>query len=375
MSQITLAIDPGGSFSKCFYTLDNFKPELILMEPEVAKVPLESLQAYEQSKIGSASPENSAWIEYQNNCQAVGFLARKRFNADLQLQRRKFELALPKVLAIVGAIAEKHDLPNNSSINLGILLPWGEFQDRALFKEVVTEALANYKFKEKPKSFAVDTFMCLPEGGGILTRGRAPGSSIRDQSIAVIMLGYRDTSILLVERGEMRQGKTEPLGFSKMIESVITQTSGLNANQLVSTICKAGKKINTKALEELISVDAAYKDHELSTIKSAVANGRKEYWMLLSNWLKLQIPRETDEIIIGGGTANYFRFELNQLFSGKTVNWCDSLESQITTNFSQVTSKSLQYRLTDVYGLFFYLCGNALKKKVVGTTAIGTANG
>jgi hypothetical protein len=372
MNPLTLAVDPGGSFLKCFYTLESFKPELILMEPEVATVPLESLQAYEHSKVGSSSPENSAWIEYQGHFQAVGFLARKRFNADLQLQRRKFELALPKVLAIVGAIADKHDLPNDSSIKLGILLPWGEYQDRALFGELITKALAGYRFKGHSKSFVLDTFMCLPEGGGILTRGRAPGSSIKDQTVAVIMLGYRDTSILVIERGEMSKGKTEPLGFSKMIESVMAQTSGLNSHQLTAAICKAGRNINPKALEELASVDAAYQEHELATIKTAVTNGRKEYWMMLSNWLKLQVPRDVGEVIIGGGTAHYFRSQLNNLFSNATVNWCENLESQITNNFSQVTAKSLQYRLTDVYGLFFYLCGSSLKQNQV---QVGTANG
>ncbi|MBD2303440.1 ParM/StbA family protein [Nostoc sp. FACHB-190] len=371
MSPLKLAVDPGGSFLKCFYTLESFKPELLLMEPEVATVPLESLQAYEQSKIGHSSPENSAWIEYQNSFQAVGFLARKRFNADLQLQRRKFELALPKVLAMVGAIATKHDLPNNSAIQLGILLPWGEYQDRALFQQLITQALADYKFKGQAKSFKLDAFVCLPEGGGILTRGRAPGSSIRDQTIAVIMLGYRDTSILVIERGEMSKGKTEPLGFSKMIESVMSQTSGLNPHQLTAAICKAGRNINTKALEELAMVDAAYKEHEITTIKNAITNGRKEYWMMLSNWLKLQVPRDVDEVIMGGGTAHYFRSQLNNLFSTTKVNWCDHLESQITDNFSQVAAKSLQYRLTDVYGLFFYLCGSTLKTKV----QVGTANG
>lgn len=371
MSPLKLAVDPGGSFLKCFYTLESFKPELLLMEPEVATVPLESLQAYEQSKIGNSSPENSAWIEYQNSFQAVGFLARKRFNADLQLQRRKFELALPKVLAMVGAISNKHDLPNNSSIQLGILLPWGEYQDRALFQQLITQALADYKFKGQPKSFKLDAFVCLPEGGGILTRGRAPGSSIKDQTIAVIMLGYRDTSILVIERGEMSKGKTEPLGFSKMIESVMSQTSGLNPHQLTAVICKAGRNINTKALEELAMVDAAYKEHEITTIKNAITNGRKEYWMMLSNWLKLQVPRDVDEVIIGGGTAHYFRSQLNNLFSTTKVNWCDHLETQITDNFSQVAAKSLQYRLTDVYGLFFYLCGSTLKTKV----QVGTANG
>lgn len=69
------------------------------MKPEVGTLPRESLEIYEQILIGESNPENSAWIEYQHKCLAVGFLARKLFNADLQLQKRKFELALVKALA------------------------------------------------------------------------------------------------------------------------------------------------------------------------------------------------------------------------------------------------------------------------------------
>ncbi|WP_375514988.1 hypothetical protein [uncultured Nostoc sp.] len=73
--------------------MDSFNPELILMEPEVATVPRESLEIYEQILIGESNFEDSAWIEYEQKCLAVGFLARKHFNADKKLQKRKFELA------------------------------------------------------------------------------------------------------------------------------------------------------------------------------------------------------------------------------------------------------------------------------------------
>jgi hypothetical protein len=363
MSLLRLVVDPGGSLLKGFYTLDPFNPELILMEPEVATVPRESLENYERTKIGESNPENSAWIEYQDKCQAIGFLARKRFHADLQLQKRKFELALPKVLAMVGAIADKHDLENGSSIHLGILLPWGEYQDRVLFQELVTTALSKYKFKGRSKAFSLELFLCLPEGGGILTRGRTPGSDLKEKSFAVVMLGYRDTSILLIERGEMSKGKTEPLGFSKMVESVKRQTSGLDLDHLTTIICKAGKSSSHKALEELASdLDPIYREHEVSKIRKAVTNSRQEYWMMLSNWLKLQVPRDVDEVIISGGTAHYFQSQLNNLFSFSNLNWCEILETQLMNSFPQAVSKSLNHRLTDVYGLFFFLCAKGIRQ-------------
>lgn len=320
---------------------------------------------YEHNKIGNAAPENSAWIEYKGKYQAVGFLARKRFHADLQLQRRKFELALPKVLAIVGALAEKHNLPVGAAIRLGIVFPWGEYQDRALFRQLITEGLANFRFRGKERSFVLDTFICLPEGGGVLTRGRAPGSSLKEQIVAVVMIGYRDISVLLVERGDMSNGCTEPLGMARMIESVKCQTSGLNQHKLVAAICKAGKGINPKALAELVvTTDPAYRDDEISGIRKAIAGAREEYWMMLSRWLQQRVPREASEVILAGGTANYFRAELNAMFSHSQINWCEELEKQLNNNFGTLlAAKSLSYRLTDVYGLFFYLCGTSSQSR------------
>ena len=52
--------------------LDSFNPELILMESEVATVPRESLEIYEQILIAESNPEDSAWIEYEQKCLAVG---------------------------------------------------------------------------------------------------------------------------------------------------------------------------------------------------------------------------------------------------------------------------------------------------------------
>ena len=365
MTDLTLAVDPGGSYLKGFCTPNSFKPELILMEPEVAVVPQQSIEVYEHNKIGNAAPENSAWIEYKGKYQAVGFLARKRFHADLQLQRRKFELALPKVLAMVGALAERYNLANGAAIRLGIVFPWGEYQDRALFRQLITEALANFRFRGRECSFGLDTFICLPEGGGVLTRGRAPGSSLKEQIVAVVMVGYRDVSVLLVERGDMSNGCTEPLGFARMIESVKCQTSGLNQHKLVAAICKAGKNINPKALAELVeTTDSAYRDDEVSGIRKAISGAREEYWMMLSGWLRLRVPREVDEVILAGGTANYFRAELNAMFSHSHINWCEDLEKQLHHNFeAQIASRCLSYRLTDVYGLFFYLCGSKSQSK------------
>lgn len=362
METLTIAVDPSASHLRGFSTLDSFKPGIILLDPEVTKVPKQSIERYEEKdRLGSTGPEISAWVEYKGEYWAVGQLARKRFGADLQLKKPKFELALPKVLAMVGALAEKHELPNGTPIRLGILFPCGEYQKRATFKQLISDALANFRFRGKERSFLLDTFVCLPEGGGALARGRAPGSSLKEQIVYVVMIGFRDVSILPVERGDMNNGYTEPRGMSNMVLTIKKGTGITDIHKLLTAICKAGKGVNPRALTGLVeNVDLAYRDSELSNIRQVILEAREEYWMMLSQWLRLQVPREADEIILVGGTANYFRPELNTLFSHSQINWCEELEKQLNVSFAtQINSKSLHYRLTDVYGLFFYLCGIA----------------
>lgn len=361
MDTLTLAVDPSASYLRGFFTLDSFKPEILLVDPEVTVVTKQSIELYERDRIGTVAPENSAWVEYKGEYWAVGQLARKRFQADLQLKKLKFELALPKVLAMVGALAEKHSLPNSSAIRLGILFPCGEYQKRSAFKQLITEALANFRFRGKEYSFVLETFICLPEGGGVLTRGRPPGASLREQIVYVVMIGFRDVSILPVERGDMNNGYTEPRGMSNMLYAIKGRTAGLDMHKLLTAICKAGKAVNPKALTELVeNVSPAYQDAEISSIRQTIQEAREEYWMMLSQWLRQRVPREADEIILAGGTANYFRAELNALFSHSQINWCEELEKQLNHTFAaQINAKSLHYRLTDVYGMFFYLCGTA----------------
>ncbi len=358
MDSLTIAIDPGGSVLRGFFTLNSFKPEIIVMPPEVTKVAKTTVENYEREHLGSTAPERVAWIEYKGEYWAVGRLAQKR-KADLQLQRLKVELALPKVLALVGALAEKHELPNGALIRLAILFPWGEYQKRAMFKQLLAEALANYRFKGKELSFVLDVFICLPEGGGVLTRGRAPGSSLKEQIIYVVMIGFRDVSVLPVEYGDMSNGFTEPRGMSNMLSTIMDRTAGMDTHKLLAAICKAGKGVNPKALTKLVeNVSLDYRDHELSTLRQAIVEAREEYWMMLSQWLQLRVSKDADEIVVAGGTANYFRPELNTLFSYSTLNWCEELERQLNNAFpSVIEANSLHYRLTDVYGLFFYLCG------------------
>lgn len=99
MSSTTLALDFGGSGLRGICTtVESFNPQLFLMQPEVTLATAESLTEYASHKIGTTDPTRCAWVEYNEQYFAVGNLAKEHFRANLQLQKRKFELAIPKVL-------------------------------------------------------------------------------------------------------------------------------------------------------------------------------------------------------------------------------------------------------------------------------------
>lgn len=360
MADVTIAYDPGSLMSKAFFSLKPFKPELQLMNSEVAEASQKSLENYEETKLGNPNPENSAWIEYKGEYRAVGFLARDRFYADLKLEEPKFRLALYKTLALLGAIAQKNCLANGASVRLGFLLPYGEYEDRKLFEQMITEASAGFRFRGEERSFELESCTIRPEGFGLLSRGRSPGSgNLKDRVIVVVMIGYRDASVYVMNRGIITRGLTKELGFNKFVELVQPAAPGQKAARLVAAICKAGPKINAKALAHLSRFSEPYlRDAEISRVRTAIATAREQYWLMLSSWLRNCLHKEVDEVIVAGGTAYYYEREFNALFSGLSVNWCNELEEQVNSCFhAKVAENSLNFRLTDNYGFFYYLCG------------------
>lgn len=363
MTSITLALDFGASNLRAIVTTNEFKPQLFLLDPQIMEVSEESLKDYQDFRFGSSDPTLCSFIEYQNKYYALGSLANKRFKGGLNLDKRKFELAILKVLAIVGAISEIKAL-ESGNIGLGVLLPYGEFRDRDLLESVLQKALLDFKFCNLPKSFKLETFVCLPEGGGVLTQARV-GKDFKNLQLVVFMLGFRDASLLFIDRGEMNRGLTYPIGFYNLVSAISQKISFYDYPKLTQIICKAGKNINTKALKPLLNnIGDSYKEYEINKISKIIMQSRNEYWLLLKDWLSCNLKDSIDEIIVAGGTSQYFKPELNALLSFSKIVWCSELENRINSTFtSQIKSNFLQYRLGDVYGLFFYLYSKTNKSE------------
>lgn len=361
MADLTIAFDPGSTSSRAFCTLKPYKPELLLMDSAVAKCTQRSIESYVENRVGNPAPETDAWIEYQGQHRAVGPLAKEYFGADINVEDSKLELATWKTLAVIGAIAQNKGLSNGATIRLGLLLPFSEYEDRKLFEPFINEALAGYRFRGEERSFELESFVCCPEGFGIVSRGRPAGESLRDKKIVVVMVGYRDASVYTMRSGVISGGKSEDMGFHRFIQLVQERTSRLPTDRLIAAICNAGPKISTRALGHLFKGwDSLFKEAQLSKLRSAIAIAQEQYWLSLSDWIRRNLPPRFDEVIVGGGTAHYYEREFNSFFSGVKPNWGAGLEEQLNRFYlPQISRYSLSYRLPDNYGFFHYVCGTA----------------
>ncbi|MBD2303398.1 ParM/StbA family protein [Nostoc sp. FACHB-87] len=333
------------------------KPEMFCMEPELMKTSRDSLKGYESRQISRPNPENEAWVEYNDEqCYAVGFLAQKYFEASVNFLELKYENAIPKTLAAVGSIAMKEGLGTKFNLSLGLLLPYGEWEDRERLEGGLTKALFNFCFRGQQFCVKLMSFQCLPEGGGlVLTKSKKLGQDFNRVNMAVVMMGFRDISSVIFERGISR-GKTEGLGLAWMLDRIKSRTSGQKLHDLLKAVHLSGSTIKPKHFKNLArSKNAEFKAEEITQITEAVSLSRKEYWNKVSIWLSINIPVDVQQVIIGGGTSEYLATELTNLFSHTDISWAAELEEDVRLAFNLPPKKdALCLRFTDVYGLFRY---------------------
>ena len=365
---LLISLDPGSSMTKVVYrvlsdgcseaeVLCTESGEILCMEPEVIKVNKESIELYESRKISSIHPENEAWIELEQEFYALGFLAQKFFDARSNLEDLKYERAILKVLAVVGTIAVKLGLATQLDLSLALLLPYGEWEDRKKLEVALVSALSNFHFRGQQFNVNLKIFNCMPEGGGlILVQNKKIGSDVfKSMNIAVLMLGYRDISSVVFEKG-ISSGSSDRYGLTWMLEKIKDSTSGQSLSQLVKPIHFSGRFPKVKHLKNLArSKRADFRAQEIDQLVKVTIQARKLYWDKVCDWISLEIPRNIDLVIVGGGTSKYFSKELKSYFSHTRISWASELEQDVVLAFDLSAKKDeLPLRFTDVYGLYLY---------------------
>lgn len=364
MADLIVGFDVGASSTKIIYGLRvGEKPSLLRMPPEVIEATHHTLETYKAlNGIGIPQPEAEAWVEMGDRCVVVGSLARE-FLADAGMHELKYERAVYKVMAALGVIKQRLNLPAKFSVALGVLLPYDEYPDRERFSARLKQLLKDYKFRGERLRVKLEHFECVPEGFGLAaSRLKTKGSMwFKERSLSVCMFGHRNTSALVFTEGKLnsRLSTTSDLGFHQLIEKVRRLTSGQKSEVLTEAVFKAGSDITAtnRAIASLArSHDEQFRTQETEEIVAAIATAREEYWERLKAWINVTVSTSMNEVILCGGGAMYFKNELEAYFkrTSTPTYWGHEIESLIVDVIfnSRSGTEPLAFRLIDVWGIF-----------------------
>ncbi|QLE59792.1 ParM/StbA family protein [Nostoc sp. TCL26-01] len=349
---VILALDFGGSGTKGIYSLcGSSEIYSLFMEPEVGDVTVESVKTHEQNLMGATDPENRVWVSVNGKTKVVGYLAQSKFHANTGLVELKYERAVYKTLAAIWVVKEKLNLPAKMRLFLSVLLPPGEFENKVEFERLVRTFGSNYSAVGSQMQVECLMFKCLPEGAGVfLSHQKRVGQALKQRVCAVVMLGFRNASVLISHRGIVsKEGKMSDLGMVRMLEKVVGATSGQTVERLTKAIAEAGSDIDTRPLVRVLrSRSREGRTSELTKILQVIRTARHEYVAALTSWLDQVVPPDVEEILFCGGTADYLKKELNShypaipcIFSGVSIP-------------KNLDKYSLGNRLADVYSAFLY---------------------
>lgn len=371
-SLIFLTLDLGASISKALYTIDKFEnlsmqrttseTHIMYMSSEMIKLPQKMLEPENVSNL-VGTPEDAAWIRLSSkdtNVTLFGLLA-KKFQAmkQNQIHSVKYENALDKCLAFIGAIIKKHNLnPLRVKVNLNLLIPYDEFKSGEVIKRNIHKSIKSFYFQDLVIRAKLDEFDCFPEGfGGFIYRVDFKGQEwLKDKKIAVVMLGHRNSSCLIFERGSLLSGETIRAGYFDFIKDIQNNSIGQKLEDLEFLIPRI-KKVSSESDRILNSLIKANKKQnqntELKSIKNAINLSKEKFWNRLSNWLDYQIPSYLNEIMIFGGASNYFQEEFQKSYHWSNIYWGDDTINELKQlSFTELEhEQNLPHRFIDVFGL------------------------
>lgn len=352
LPDLTLVLDFGGSLTKAIYTGSSPGEKLLCMEPEVISVPKSAVDTYERIKLGNPTPADAAWVGYDDSYYVVGYLARSQFNGNAGLSQLKYERAFPKTLAAVWVAAMALGLKNKFTAAIAVLLPASEYENRQRLEELLREGLTKFDTPNGILNVTLTHFDCKPEGAGVyLMHESNQPAALQHKICAVVMIGYRNASILVAERGQVGKRETSELGFIRMVKLVERRISGLPATaQLASAIAMAGHQPNPTPLKPLMMASVPdEREEDLRKLVDAIHSCRSQYVMSLHSWFREVLPKTLDEVLLSGGTAEYLAPELEKYFAEIPISWNAAIELPDSLQDAQIG-----HRLCDAYGMYQY---------------------
>ncbi|MBD6621246.1 hypothetical protein FNW02_37545 [Komarekiella sp. 'clone 1'] len=275
-------------------------------------------------------------------------MAKSIFAGTSAIRDLKYRYALPKLAALIW-LACCHFKLQQADIFLHLLLPSGESKDgdrlgkqlSAALKQGITTPTGRLKLRQR-------NFYVSNEGSGILSyRCHTLGDAHCHQSIAMLMLGYRNASFTLIERGNQSKAESTDLGMNWLVERFVNHTAvGLSKDdsRLTSALVLAA----AGEFDALRSLSRKTKSNEvesdLTNFQASLDLVRREYCRALLRWIRNIAV--FDEVLICGGTGEFVHKELTEYFTQEQIPvvWNGGVKIPATLD-----TKNLGNRLADVW--------------------------
>ena len=335
---LEIAFDPGTSLTKVVYGFQGESAQVMVMEPEILELPVYSFEGSGQDIFSNRDdrPEDDAWLKLRRSdkgCYVLGYLARS-MNVSPQVSSAKHKKSVLKLLAVVGAIAQKRGLQDRFSIKVSCVLPYNEIAEKRLFENELGTALRSFYFRGKHYKVKLDYFFCVPEGGGIAVKTRADSCAdfFTQKIVAVLMFGHRNTSCLTFSRGKILASctATSDLGFHRLIETVSQRSFISNSDLLIQSIYAmhtdiSEDDINLRRLVRARASEGASSQSE--DIARAIAIARNQYWAVIKDWICRTLPSEVDLALVSGGAASspFLHAEIEKLGFVSSLLWAETV--------------------------------------------------
>jgi hypothetical protein len=348
---LLLAIDFGSSLTKIFASLvgdkiEDVKP--ILMSPYCVEIGVQ--------QIPPSNPkfdERSTWVKFQDAYYAVGNFAETNYATWVDIKSSKDDFAVIKTCGAIAVCRQIFNLPSTFKISIIALLPPGELAGKDDYKTDLVAALKNVETpagRIKPKVQKIKVFS---EGGGILSaylngyeQQNLKLLSLHDQEVAIIMSGFRNTSLLMSKQGQISKRITSPDGFYSFLSRI---DGGYEPTSLIVPITRFLSDQKPDHLLHLIK-SKKNSDRELHRLIKSVEQEHQNFIEKLTNWLDHSLPH-VDTIICCGGTFNCIYKQMEEFLLTKLNNDEESLfHCQIREKLREFfLDVNMQSRMIDIY--------------------------
>jgi len=175
------------------------------------------------------------------------------------------------------------------------------------------------------------------------------------------MLGHRNSSILVFEKGVVQSGFTSEYGFIELVKRAHTRIPCYTLDRLTTTIIDAGLEPEPKIIRRICKTDSpalqARVVSEAMRLASprcafaAITDARSQFVRDIARWINETLADYAvpiDEIVVGGGAADYLKPELEPRLSVESLWHLQNLPNN-------VPDEGLGLMLLDVYGVAAFL--------------------